>query len=400
MRSSVVRVVLTGLSLLFLAPCPAFAATLTVINLNDSGAGSLRQAVATAGPGDTVAFGSLTGTITLTSGGIDINKNLTITGSGATSLLISGNNASHVFYISPGYAVTISDVTIFHAIQGIDNTGTLVVSNAVIRDNTGSMGAGIQGCYFPDTQSLTVVNTTFSGNAAQYGGGAIAACATINISGSTFVGNSADYGGAIAITNTGPVTITNSTFSGNSATTGGAISTDHVGLSIANSTFSGNTASDGSALYRGGQPAVVVDVRNTIFASSTGGSQCNAPINGINANNLEYGGPGPAVSCGASVSGDPMLGPLASNAPGATQTLALLAGSTAINAGTTIGAPTTDQRGVARDASPDIGAYEYVGGAAPAATATAVPTLSEWGLILLGLLLTGLAAMPVGRRRG
>ena len=393
MRSSLARSVLTGLSLLFLAPCTAFAATLIVTNLLDSGTGSLRQAVATAAPGDTVAFGGLTGTIILTSGGIDINKNLTITGSGATSLLISGNNASYIFRILPGDAVAISDLTLFNAVNAIDNQASLTLTNTVVRSNTGSMGAGVTSCY--SSTSLTVVNTTFSGNAAVNGGGAISACGAINISGSTFTGNSADYGGAIAVVNTGTVAITNSTFSGNSAgTTGGAIRTDYVGLSIANSTFSGNTASDGWALYRGGEPAVVVDVRNTIFASSTGGSECNAPINGINASNLEYGGAGPAVSCGVAVSGDPMLGPLASNG-GATQTLALLAGSTAINAGTTIGAPTTDQRGIARDASPDIGAYEYVAAAAP--TATAVPTLSEWGVILLGLLLVG-AAVGISRQ--
>jgi hypothetical protein len=58
------------------------------------------------------------------------------------------------------------------------------------------------------------------------------------------------------------------------------------------------------------------------------------------------------------VSRPAQLGPLASNG-GPTQTHALLPGSPAINAGTTANhAPTTDQRGVARDAHPDIGAYE------------------------------------------
>ncbi len=57
------------------------AATLTVTNLNDSGAGSLRQAVIDAASGDTINF-SVTGTITLTSAQISINKDLTITGPG------------------------------------------------------------------------------------------------------------------------------------------------------------------------------------------------------------------------------------------------------------------------------------------------------------------------------
>jgi predicted outer membrane repeat protein len=260
------------------------------------------------------------------------------------------------------------------------------------------MGAGVTGCYGLSS-SLTVINTTFSGNAAQNGGGAIAACGTINISGSTFTGNSAIYGGAIDVGNEGTVTITNSTFSGNSAASyGGAIETDYDGLSIINSTFSANAAPLGSALRLGGQSVPAVNVRNTLFANGTGGSHCNVAITGTNANNLDYGGPGPANSCGATVTGDPMLGPLASNG-GVTQTLALLAGSAAINAGTATGAPATDQRGIARDATPDIGAYEYAAAAPPAVTAAGVPTLSEWGLILLGLLLTGLAAMHVGRQR-
>src|SRR6202041_1386914 len=49
------------------------------------------------------------------------------------------------------------------------------------------------------------------------------------------------------------------------------------------------------------------------------------------------------------------------NNGGPTQTMALLTGSPAINAGDPNGAPSTDQRGVLRDASPDIGAFEYQG---------------------------------------
>src|SRR5262249_44043164 len=58
-----------------------------------------------------------------------------------------------------------------------------------------------------------------------------------------------------------------------------------------------------------------------------------------------------------SITGDPKLGPLADNG-GPTQTMALLPGSPALNAAGPALAPATDQRGFARGAAPDIGAYE------------------------------------------
>ena len=92
----------------------AHAATLTVTNNNNSGPGSLRQAIADANSGDTITFdpGILPGTITLTSGSyLIVDKDLTIDGPGASDLAIDGNNASRVFLISGG-TVAISDVTI------------------------------------------------------------------------------------------------------------------------------------------------------------------------------------------------------------------------------------------------------------------------------------------------
>ena len=83
---------LIGLATLMLADAsPLRAATCTVTNTNDSGTGSLRDAIAMCSSGDTIVF-SVTGTITLTSGELVIEKNLTIMGPGAGSLAGRGES--------------------------------------------------------------------------------------------------------------------------------------------------------------------------------------------------------------------------------------------------------------------------------------------------------------------
>src|SRR5262249_23576596 len=87
--------------------------TLTVTNNQDSGPSSLRGEIKAAKNGDTIVFDpSLDGqTITLTSGELLINKNLTISGPGAGLLTISGNNASREFEVASGMQVTLSGLT-------------------------------------------------------------------------------------------------------------------------------------------------------------------------------------------------------------------------------------------------------------------------------------------------
>ena len=106
--------------LLCVIAMPAHAATITVTNTNDSGPGSLRQALMIANDGDTINF-AVTGTITLTSGGLPVNKNLTISGPGTDQLSIDGNQASLVFGIFPDKTATISGLTIRNGQAGIWN---------------------------------------------------------------------------------------------------------------------------------------------------------------------------------------------------------------------------------------------------------------------------------------
>src|SRR5438552_3495706 len=156
----------------------ASAATITVINTSDSGAGSLRQAISDSSSGDTIDFdSSLNGqTITLTSDVLLINKNLTVTGPGANLLAINGNANGSVFFINESdIDVTIAGLTITNGANGYGGGGihsfrfgTLTITNCTLSGNSGHYSGG--GIY-SDTGTLTITNCTLSGNSAGQGGG-------------------------------------------------------------------------------------------------------------------------------------------------------------------------------------------------------------------------------------
>src|SRR5262245_49306757 len=81
----------------------------TVTNLNDAGAGSLRQAIIDTPSGGTVDFqAGLSGTIPLSTGELLIAKDLTIAGPGADVITVSGNHGSRVFEITASVTVALS----------------------------------------------------------------------------------------------------------------------------------------------------------------------------------------------------------------------------------------------------------------------------------------------------
>src|SRR6476659_77615 len=104
-RTAALGLLFVGATLL--GTTAASAATITVININDSGPGSLRQALGDANNGDTINFASsLNGQrITLTSGELNVDKHITISGPGAKDLAVDGNSQSRVFNVNPGKIV-------------------------------------------------------------------------------------------------------------------------------------------------------------------------------------------------------------------------------------------------------------------------------------------------------
>ena len=214
---------------------PASASTLTVTDCSGStsDAGSLPTAVASAASGDTITFKPglscpAKSPITLTST-ISINQNLTITGPGASTMVVSGDNAVEVFAVNSG-TVTISGLTIENGVSpagggGILNDGTLTINSSTVSGNTDNGESG--------------------------GGGGILNEGTLTINSSTVSGNTAnDYPGGGIFNFTGTLTINSSTVSGNTVNgfPGGGIGNFSGFLTINSSTVSGNTSVEGAGI--------------------------------------------------------------------------------------------------------------------------------------------------------
>src|SRR2546422_2842114 len=209
---------------IFTTASPVFGSTITVTSTNNSGAGTLRDAIAAANPGDTINFSLIyPATITLTSGALFIGKNLTITGPGTSSLAINGNNSDQVFVIGATVSVSISRLTIMNGNNanggGIFNGGTLTLSDSIISGNTSVQGGGINNFL---GATLTVINSTFSNNTTSFAGAGIFNFSTVTVINSTFSCNSALHGGGIFnVGGSASVMVIGSTFSGNTANGGG-----------------------------------------------------------------------------------------------------------------------------------------------------------------------------------
>ncbi len=338
--------------------------------------------------------------------------NINIVGAGASNTILDAARVDRVIFIGATGNVQISGVTIQNGFQtggtydgggggainsygslsitdsvftgnrsdafggGIDSRGPLTVSNSsFLANNGGSEGGGIfqQGSY------ATIENSTFTANLASVGGGLSDESSTMNILGCTFSQNSATGGsGGGGIfgyqTNGNPVnavmTITNSTIVNNSSANlgGGLFFGNSITVLLNNDTVSGNTG--GALASNSGFGSVTL--QNSILAKNP---DLNTQDCSGNGNTISGGHNLIGNSSGCKISGltatdlvgqDPLLATLADNG-GLTQTVALGAGSPAIDAGnpTSPGSGGTacvqlDQRGYVRPigGACDIGAFE------------------------------------------
>ncbi|MEQ1703788.1 MAG: right-handed parallel beta-helix repeat-containing protein, partial [Ilumatobacteraceae bacterium] len=270
----------------------ADAAGFEVTNLDESGAGSLRQAILDANAlagADVITFQSgLTGTITLSSGQLSITDSVTITGPGAANLTIDADRTSRIFYLYNNASlldVTISGLTLTGgqsptggAIQNLDENLTL--DSMVLDNNVASGdGNGDGGALWADGFNMTVTirDSVMSGNTAQRNGGAIYVEDTggpFTIERTVIRDNSAvdDGGGIYFYDPDESVSITDSTISGNDADgDGGGIflyDTDGGPFTIERTTISGNTASSGGGMFLYGPNDTVNVVNSTITGNS------------------------------------------------------------------------------------------------------------------------------------
>ena len=324
---------------------PAQAADLTVSNTQDSGPGSLRDAIeqANASPGaDVVTFDALvTGTIELTSGQMDITDDLEIDGPGSQTLTIDAGGLSRVFDVTasqvctpdggvdyygyptyecttdaPVEAVVISGLTLsngqapertfyyYGSSYTVEEDGgairvdaanfdgyydtdrsALVIDDVQVLDSHGGGGGGV---YVRNAESVTVTDSTFTGNAASRGsGGALQVRSTqgpVTVAGSTFDDNEAAYsGGAVYTRSTrGDVTVDDTTVTDSSAGgSGGGLAltgTYQGNIEIRDAVVSGNSASGGNGgglmlyglyLYSGNGDVPTLTVTDTEISGNT-----------------------------------------------------------------------------------------------------------------------------------
>jgi hypothetical protein len=359
---------------LVLAAVPtASANTVTVTSTADHGAGTLRDALATAGTGDVISLPG--GRYVLSTGALTVPGGVRIAGAGARDTTIDANHTSGVLSAG-GPGVTISDVTVTGGQSsagagGIASSAGLTLHRVAVVGNVSTAQGG--GIASGGAQPLLIDHSLIAGNQSSGGGGIVL---TASVTGSSIVAS----------------TIAGNVIAGSGS--GGGISTSAPGLLLDGDTIVGNHAAGGQGgnfRLNGGMPA---SIRNTILAGGIAASGDDCYLSSFSVltslgHNAEDHDPNPDPDCQDSfTSADHTdlvlaLGPLQDN-DGPTDTMLPAAGSPVVDQGDATACASVDQRGVARPQGGgcDVGAVERVAGAlgSPFADGLAVSAATLHGL--------------------
>jgi hypothetical protein len=389
----------------------------TVMKTTDDGStGTLRwaitQANATSGA-NTIDFSptvfNTPQTITLSGTQLELSNKSgiqTITGP-ATGVTVSGGGASRILQIDNGVTASISGLTITKGKLtglgfsgdggGLSNNGTATLTDCTLSANSGSLGgalfnigtitltnctlsgnSGTSGAGLDNDRTATLTNCTLSGNSATNVGGGLANYGMATLTNCTLSSNSAGQnGGGVDNTYNSTSNLTNCTVSGNSASqTGGGLDNEYQGtMNLTACTVSGNISSisgGGIYLFTSHQRySSQTNLTDTIVAANTlkGGTASDLQGGGTLTGSYNLVGTGGAAGFTNGKDGNIVLTSLTGVGLGSlglyggpTETIPLLPGSPAIDAGTSgQSIPTTDQRGEPRQGPTDIGGFESQG---------------------------------------
>jgi hypothetical protein len=282
---------------------------------------------------------------------------ITIQGSGPGRSILDGDGRDRVLEVGENRTLNLVRLTVRNgdatnpdngsdnAAGGIRVSGTLTAQNVVFVNNKGNNGGGV---FDNGNGVITLTNVSLIGNTATTGdgGGAFIDVTQDTMTNVTVSGNSAPAGRGGGIFHfSGPLTLTNVTIANNTAgDTGGGIHVDGGFTTIKNTLIGRNVGTTSN-------PDCFFDTGAGGFISSNGNNLVQNKSTGCQFTN----------ATGDVVNTDPLIEEVASNleGPNPTFTHGLLPSSPAINGGATC--PATDQRGVGRTGTCDIGAFEFTG---------------------------------------
>ncbi|NDJ53480.1 MAG: hypothetical protein GYB68_10395 [Chloroflexi bacterium] len=295
------RYFITGLFVALMASAFCFsvsvqASSFVVTNTDDSGPGSLRQAIldTNAAPGpDTITF-DVTGLIALTSGELLIRDDLTIIGPGPDALAVSGSNLGRVFRVdnsnmSSSANVHLSGLTIRDGYMdsaviatglpdgaGLLNSENLSLqnlvfsNNVIVADDLWGSGAGLATILAPVTlENVSFQNNGGSGQGGTYGGGMAVIQGAADLQDVSFEGNQAGTGGGLYASSGSTLQVDGVQFTNNRADNGAGLYVSMSELNLTNTLFARNVALfDGGGLYSSSSNGETLHLINVAFSQN------------------------------------------------------------------------------------------------------------------------------------